>query len=60
MHIIVIISSVVIVGGLFLLRFIQIRQERKEKKMFLEQRLEHLIHANKKEAPIEKTSHPFK
>ncbi|MDM5249889.1 MULTISPECIES: hypothetical protein [unclassified Lysinibacillus] len=46
---IAIISGVVIIIGSFILMCIlQLRKERKEKKMILEQRLEHLLQSNKK------------
>jgi hypothetical protein len=46
---IIIIAAVTIILGFFLLRFFKIQKIRKEKKMLLEQRLDHLIQSNKNE-----------
>lgn len=47
MLIIVIVCLVVIFGGFGLLKFLRIQNVRKERKVVLEKRLEHLIQANK-------------
>ncbi|MDM5230033.1 hypothetical protein [Lysinibacillus pakistanensis] len=47
MLIIVIICFVAIFGGLGLLKFLRVQKVRKERKVVLEKRLEHLIQANK-------------
>ncbi|KPN94610.1 MULTISPECIES: hypothetical protein [Lysinibacillus] len=51
---IVIVWFVVIFGGLGLLKYMLIQKERKERKVMLEKRLEHLIQSNKYKSPQEK------
>ncbi|MGE8000000.1 hypothetical protein ACQKOF_15215 [Lysinibacillus sp. NPDC093190] len=51
---IVIVWFVVIFGGLGLLKYMLIQKERKERKVILEKRLEHLIQTNKYKSPQEK------
>ncbi len=52
---IIVIVVVTIILGFFLLRFFKIKKIRNEKKMLLEQRLDHLLQSNKNE----KMSHPI-
>lgn len=51
---IVIVWFVVFFGGLGLLKYMLIQKERKERKVMLEKRLEHLIQSNKYKSPQEK------
>jgi len=46
---IIVIVVLIIISGFFLLRFFKIKKIRNEKKMLLEQRLDHLLQSNKNE-----------
>lgn len=54
MLIIVIVCFVAIFGGIGLLKFLRVQKVRKERKVVLEKRLEHLIQTNKHKSPQDK------
>ncbi|MEA0563567.1 hypothetical protein AB1J28_04440 [Lysinibacillus irui] len=49
MLLIVVFCCILLIGGIVTFKYLQVRRVRQEKKMMLEQRLEHLIYTNKHE-----------